>query len=38
MSWLCNGFGLLSRTLVGLSSGILVHVHDEWQRINRWAG
>jgi hypothetical protein len=25
-----------SRTLVGLSSGILVHVFDEWQRINRW--
>jgi hypothetical protein len=24
-----------SRTLVGLSSGILVHVFDEWQRINR---
>jgi hypothetical protein len=27
-----------SRTLMGLSSGILVHVFDEWQRINRWAG
>jgi hypothetical protein len=26
-----------SRTLVGLSSGILVHVFDDWQRINRCA-
>lgn len=26
-----------SKTLAGLSSGVLVHVFDGWQRINRWA-
>jgi hypothetical protein len=26
-----------SRTLMGLSSGILVHAFDEQQKINRWA-